>query len=302
LGSYDVDSLFVGDFQGDYDWEVIEIDYENPEMSVEINTSLSMNLTPRMITNSFLKKFQTETNIMITENSREEDKKSVYLLKPDVLMNAETTIFGRTILHQTLSIDILERKLTSKLGYKLEETLDNRYNEETAEKNIETWDAELRILTFKNTNMELHFDHVREEDSHYNSQIDLDQIEFDIQNRFSNDITLKSSVSYSYEKGDNDANDNQYSISAFELEESASYFFKRKYRLFVKASYKRNYRAGSEFLSFLNDKKEGNIFKWDVNIDYKMSNYTSLNLQYSGNSYPDEKQVHKLSIEAKAEF
>ncbi len=302
MGSYDIDTLFVGYFQGDYDWEVIEIDYDNPEMSVEINASLSMNLTPKMITKSFLRKFQTETYVMITENSREEDKKSVYLLKPDILMNSETTIFGRRILHQTLSIDILERKLTSKLGYKLEETLDSRYNEETAEKNIETWDAELRIYTFKNTNMELHFDHVKEEDSHYNSQLNLDQIEFDIQNRFSNDLTLKSSVSYSYEKGNDIANDNQYSISAFELEESASYFFKRKYRFFVKASYKRNYRDGSGFLSFLNDKKEGNIFKWDANIDYKMSNYTSLNLQYSGNSYPNEKQVHKLSIEAKAEF
>ena len=46
MGSYDVDSLFVGYFQGDYDWEVITIDYENPEMSVEINSSLSMHLTP----------------------------------------------------------------------------------------------------------------------------------------------------------------------------------------------------------------------------------------------------------------
>ncbi len=302
MGSYDIDTLFVGDFQGDYDWEIIEIDYENPEMSVEINASLSLHLTPKMITNSFLKKFQTETYIMITENSREEDKKAVYILNPEVLMDSVTTIYGRRILHQTLWLDILERKLTSKLGYKLEETLDNRYNEETAKKNVETWDAELRVLAFKNTNMELHFDHVREEDSHYNSHIDLDQIEFDIQNRFSNDITLKSSVSYSYEKGGDDANENQYSISAFEIEESASYFYKRKYRFFVKAGYKRNNRDGSGFLSFLADKKEGNIFKWDVNMDYRMSNYTSLNLQYSGNSYPEEKQVHKLSVEVKAEF
>ncbi len=302
MGSYDVDTLFVGYLQGDYDWEIIEIDYENPEMSVEINASLSMNLTPRLITNSFLKKFQTETYVMITENSREEDKKSVYFLDPDVLMHPETTIFGRRILHQTLSIDILERKLTSKLGYKLEETLDSRYNDETAKKDQETWDAELRIFVVKNTNMELHYDHVKEDDSYYNSQMELDQIEMDIQNRLSSNITLKSSISYSFEKGNDDADNNEYTISAFELEESASYFFKRKYRFFAKASYKRNNRDGSGFLSFLADKKEGNIFKWDINLDYRMSNYTSLNLQYSGNSYPDEKQIHKLSMEVKAEF
>ncbi|MDA3814145.1 MAG: hypothetical protein PF570_07825, partial [Candidatus Cloacimonetes bacterium] len=301
-GSFDVDTLFVGYFQGDYDWEVIQIDYDNPEMSVEINASLSLHLTPKMITNSFLKKFQTETYIMITENSREEDKMSVYILNPNVLMHSETTIYGRRILRQSLSFDILERKLTSKLGYKLEETLDSRYNEETAKKDQETWDAELRVLTFENTNMELHYDHMREEDSHYNSHLDLDEIELDIQNKLSSDVTLKSSVSYSYEKGNDAANDNQYTISAFEFEESASYFYKRKYRFFAKASYKRNYRDGSGFLSFLADKKEGNIFKWDVNMDYRMSNYTSLNLQYSGNSYPEEKQVHKLSVEVKAEF
>jgi hypothetical protein len=223
-------------------------------------------------------------------------------LNPSVLSHSESTIYGRRILRQSLSFDILERKLTSKLGYKLEETLDSRYNEETAKKDQETWDAELRVLTFENTNMELHYDHMREEDSHYNSHLDLDEIELDIQNKLSSDVTLKSSVSYSYEKGNDAANDNQYTISAFEFEESASYFYKRKYRFFAKASYKRNYRDGSGFLSFLADKKEGNIFKWDVNMDYRMSNYTSLNLQYSGNSYPEEKQVHKLSVEVKAEF
>ncbi|MCD6177016.1 MAG: hypothetical protein J7K29_04180, partial [Candidatus Cloacimonetes bacterium] len=302
MGSYDIDTLFVGYFQGDYDWEVIEIDYDNPEMSVEINASLSMNLTPKMITKSFLRKFQTETYITITENSRAKDKKSVYFLNPSVLMDTVTTIFGRRILHQTLSIDILERKLTSKLGYKLEETLDSRYNEETAKKNQETWDAELSILVFKNTNMELHFDHMREEDSHYNLQMEIDQIEMDIQNRLSSDVTLRSSASYSFEEGNDDANDNKYTISALKFEESASYFFKRKYRFFAKASYKRNYRDGSGFLTFLADKKEGNIFKWDITMNYRMSNYTSLNLQYSGNSYPEEKQVHKLSLEVKAEF
>ncbi|MDP8203513.1 MAG: hypothetical protein P9L95_03170, partial [Candidatus Tenebribacter mawsonii] len=228
--------------------------------------------------------------------------KSIYFLKPNVLMNSETTIFGRRMINQTLWFDIMEKKLTSKLGYKLEETLDSRYNAETSQKNNETWDAELRILTFNNTNLELHYDHLKEEDSRYNSQLELDLIEMDLQNRISSDLTFRTSVSYSLENGNDNANNNSYTIKAFELEESASYFYKRKYRFYIKASYKRNDRDGSGFLSFLVDKKEGNIFKWDMTMDYRMSNYTSLNLQYSGNSYPQEKQVHKLSMEVKAEF
>jgi len=302
MGSYDIDTLFVGVFQGDYEWEIVDIDYENHEMSVEVNGSISLHLTPKMITNSFLKKFQSETYVMITENSREDDKKSIYFLKPNVLMNSETTIFGRRMINQTLWFDIMEKKLTSKLGYKLEETLDSRYNAETSQKNNETWDAELRILTFNNTNLELHYDHLKEEESRYNSQLELDLIEMDLQNRISSDLTFRTSVSYSLENGNDNANNNSYTIKAFELEESASYFYKRKYRFYIKASYKRNDRDGSGFLSFLVDKKEGNIFKWDMTMDYRMSNYTSLNLQYSGNSYPQEKQVHKLSMEVKAEF
>jgi hypothetical protein len=130
----------------------------------------------------------------------------------------------------------------------------------------------------------------------------LDQFEVDIHNRISPDLTCRTSASYSLENGNDEANNNSYTIKAFQFEESVSYFYKRKYRFFVKASYKRNDREGSGFLSFLADKKEGNIFKWDITMDYRMSSYTSLNLQYSGNSYPQEKQVHKLSMEVKAEF
>jgi len=302
MGSYDVDTLFVGYYQGDYDWEIVEIDYDNPEMSVEVNASLSLNLTPKMITKSFLKKFQTETYLMLTENSREKDKRSVYFLKPGVLMNNETTIFGQRVLHQTLWYDILERKLTTKLNYKLEETLDNRYNNETSKKDQETWEAALNILAFKNTNMELLFVHSTEDDSYYNSKLELDQAEMNVQNRLSSDITLKSAVSFSTENGNDNLDNNQYKISAFEIEESVSYFYKRKYRFFARASYKRNNRDGSGFLSFLADKREGNIIKWDMTLNYRMNSYTSMNFQYSGNDYPDEKQVHKLSVEVKAEF
>jgi len=302
LGAYDIDTLFVGEFQGDYDWEIVDIDYENPEMSVEINGNLSINLTPKLITDSFLRKFQAETYLMITENSREENKSSVYFLDPQVLMNSQTTIFGRRSVHQTIWYDILEKKLNSKFGYKLEETLDSRYNAETLKTETETYNSELRILMIPRSNLELHFDHIEEKDSQYNSQLKTDQLSIDVQNRLSSDLTIKTSASLSNEEGNDDALENSYKIRALQFEASCSYFYKRKYRFFARASYKNNKRDGSGFLSFLSEKREGNIFKWDLTMDYRMSNYTSLNLNYSGNSYPDEDQLHKLSVEIKAEF
>ncbi|MCF7858579.1 MAG: hypothetical protein K9N07_04555 [Candidatus Cloacimonetes bacterium] len=302
LGSYSADTLFVGYFQGDYEWRVIEIDYDNPEMSVEVNTNLSLHISPEMITDSFLKKFQSETFLLLTENSRSKDKRSIYFLDQNAMMDEETTIYGRRSIKQTLWYQILERKITSKLGYKIEETLDSRYNEEISNKEQKLWETELRISAIKNTNLELHYDHSIEKDSRYNSRLLLDTYGVDILNRMSSDLTLRSSAAFSFEQGKSDTIQSEYTISAFELGESATYFFKNKYRFFVKLSYKKNQRTGSNFLNFLSEKKGGHIFKWDFNLSYNLSNFTLMNLQYSGNAYPGEKQNHRVSLELKAEL
>ncbi|MCD4795982.1 MAG: hypothetical protein K8R49_02270 [Candidatus Cloacimonetes bacterium] len=302
MGSYDVDSVYVGFNEGDYDWEVTEIDYQNPEMSVEVNTNFTLYLSPQMVSSSFLKRFQTETNLMISENSTESDKVKIYLLMPEILMNNETTIYGRNSFYQTIWYDIINKKLTSKIKYKQEKTLDNRYNDQS-ERNFKTnWEGNLRLTAIKNANIELLYKNSNEEDSRYDSRSDLNSFELDIRNRFSNDLILKSSFQYSREIGGKEDESDEYEINAYEVLETVTFFFKRKYRLFGKFSYKKNVRTGSSFLSFLADKKEGDIFKWNMNLNYKVSRYISANLEYSGNSYPRQDDVHQLSMEVKAEF
>jgi hypothetical protein len=302
MGSYDIDTVYVGFNQGDYDWKVIEIDYENPDMSVEVNATLNLNLNPKLLTNSFLRKFQSETYLLVSENSTEDEKRKIYLLSPDVLMNSETTIYGRQIIQQTLWYEMIKRKLTSKFKYKQESTLDNRYVDVSERKDITDWEGTLRLTSLKNANIELIYENRTEEDSRYESSTILNFYALDMRNRLNDDLTINSSLQYSQEDGNKSNNSNKYKIKAYEFEESVTYFFKRKYRLFAKASYKRNTRSGSAFLSFLADKKDGNIFKWNMNLDYRMSNYTSARLEYSGDSYPDREQIHQLSIEVKAEF
>ncbi|MCK4312682.1 MAG: hypothetical protein KAW88_08110 [Candidatus Cloacimonetes bacterium] len=302
MGSYDVDTVYVGFSEGDYDWEITEIDYDHPEMSVEVNTSFTLYLNPGMISKSFLQKFQTETYLMISENSTEDDKVKVYLLEPGVLMNDETTIYSRNSFQQTLWYDIISRKLTSRLRYKQEKTLDNRYLEES-ERNVQKdWEATLRLTSLKNVNIELQFENSKEENSRYDSETESNSFVLDIRNRLTNDLTLKSSIQYSKEEGNKSNDSNLYEINSYEILETLTYFFKRKYRLFTKISFKRNERSGSPFLSFLADKKEGNIFKWNLNLDYKVSSFISAKLEYSGNSLPEQDDVHQLSFEVKAEF
>ncbi len=302
MGSYDVDTVYVGFNQGDYEWKVTEIDYDNPDMSVEINATLNLNLNPKLLTNSFLKKFQSEIYLLVSENSTEDEKRKIYLLSPDVLMNSETTIYGRRIIQQTLWYEMIKRKLTSKFKYKQEKTLDNRYVDVSERKDITDWEGTLRLTSLKNANIELVYENRQEEDSRYESSTVLNFYALDMRNRLNDDLTMYSSLQYSQEDGNMSNNSNKYQIIAYKIEESVTYFFKRKYRLYGKASYKRNTRSGSTFLSFLADKKDGDISKWNVNLDYRMSNYTSARLEYSGDSYPDREQVHQLSIEVKAEF
>ncbi|MBC8415216.1 MAG: hypothetical protein ISS80_01140 [Candidatus Cloacimonetes bacterium] len=302
MGSYDVDTVYVGFNQGDYEWKVTEIDYDNPDMSVEVNATLNLNLNPKLLTNSFLKKFQSETYLLVSENSTEDEKRKVYLLSPDVLMNSETTIYGRRIIQQTLWYEMIKRKLTSKFKYKQEKTLDNRYVDVSERKDITDWEGTLRLTSLKNANIELVYENRQEEDSRYESSTVLNFYALDMRNRLNDDLTMYSSLQYSQEDGNKSNNSNKYQIIAYKIEESVTYFFKRKYRLYGKASYKRNTRSGSTFLSFLADKKDGDIFKWNLNLDYRISNYTSARLEYSGDSYPDREQIHQLSIEVKAEF
>ena len=123
-----------------------------------------------------------------------------------------------------------------------------------------------------------------------------------MRNRINKDLNLKSSFTITSEDGKRNDSSNHYKINAFKIEEAVTYFMKRKYRLFTKWDFIHNLRSGSDYLGFLADKKDGNIFKWKLNLDYKVNSYTSAGLIYSGSSYPDEKDEHKLSVEVKAEF
>lgn len=302
MGSYDEDSLYVGFGAGDYDWKIIKIDYDNPRMSVQVNANFTLHLNPKMITKSYLSRFQTETNLQVAENSTEEDKTKVYLLDPAYLMQVNTTLYGRTLIQQTLWYNLIENKLTTKARYKQEETLDNRYNNETEETSKRSWEGTIRLTSIKKSNFELLYENSRQEESIYQSETNLNSCTLDIRNQLNADLLLNTALLYSNENGNKADNSNEYRIDSYEISEALTCYLKKKYRLFGKLSFKHNERGGSTFLSFLADKKDGNIFKWNLNLNYRVNSYTSAKLEYIGSSYPGQKDEHKISVEVKAEF
>ncbi len=302
MGSYDEDSLYVGLGEGDYEWKIVQIDYDNPQMSVEVNANFNLNLNPGQVTNTVLNRIRTETNLQVSENSKAADKRKIYLLDPDILMNENTTLFGRKMQQQTVWLNIIKNKLNTKIRYKNEDILDNRYNEVSEKTEKTNWETNLRIRAIPNTNLELIWEKSEVEESRYQSFSEISSYVLEIRNQLNRNANLKSALEYGREAGRKNDQTQSYQIESYQIAETLTYFPGSKYRFFGKVSWKRNNRSGSEFLSFLDDKKDGNIFKWNLSLDYRVSSITSARMEYSGEIYPAKDTEHKISLEVKAEF
>ncbi|OQX71852.1 MAG: hypothetical protein B6D62_01195 [Candidatus Cloacimonas sp. 4484_275] len=301
-GIYDSTGVVDETGEGGWDWVVTDIDYEHPQMSVEVNGNFSLFITPASITNSFWKKLQSETAWVVTENSISENKTAVYLLQPSVLMNKKTTIYGRNDFEQTLWLEILKRRINSRLRFHLQKSLDKRYNDESEEKEEKSWEGTLRFLSFLKAGLEIGFEKRTEKNSYYLSESKFNIFKINLRKQILKGFTLNSQIDFSNEQTNKNGEKDDFEINSLKLTENITYFFKRKYRIFSRLIFKKNMRKGSAYLNYLNEKKNGNIFKWNLSVVYKIGKFTSANLEYSGNSYPETKDVHKIKVEVKAEF
>ncbi|MCD4818340.1 MAG: hypothetical protein K8S23_06580 [Candidatus Cloacimonetes bacterium] len=299
-GSYYADTTYVGLGEGNYDWEITGTNYKDPELSVEVNANIRTFITPKMIMDNYLKRFQWETHLQIIENSKATDRRKVYYFHPDFIMNDEETLHGQHIFRNIFWYELIPHKLTHRTTFERKKTLDNRYQD--IDKTLsDDWEFSLTLSKFYKTNLELIYENKKQEESHYNSKTKTDMINLDIRNRLFSETSLTSSIRYISETGSSLSSYGSYDLKSIEISEKTNFYFFKKYRLFGKFTYKKNMRSG-DFLSSINEKKNGNIFKWFFTIDYRFNNYTTVNLEYSGKKYPDDKSQHKMELEVKAEF
>jgi len=299
LGIYD--SLgFVAE-EGEYDYVITSIDYDNPQMSVEVNASASIYCDPGRVTDSFLKRINLETFLFISENSRADAKQKVYFFDPDYVRNDEFTLYGRRLMDQVIWLDIVNRKITMKLDYRNSETVDQRYNDRLESSKVERKGIMLRFLQFMNSNCEISYEREKQTESRFEIDNEKDGINFSIQNQLAPDATLNSAVIYEYEQGTENGITNKYEIESWMLEEKIIWNAVRRYRFYSGISYRNNQREGFGSTSYI-DKLSGDIFKWNLGLNYRVNNYTYFNVEYSGNSYPLRDAVHKLRMEINAEF
>ncbi|MBT3168956.1 MAG: hypothetical protein HN952_04490 [Candidatus Cloacimonetes bacterium] len=278
---------------GEYDYVITGVDYENPQPSIELNANFRFFVNPNLLTNSFLKIFRTESHLMISENSKSPQKMRVYYLDQNILLNENFTLYGSCKIQQILWIDF-GKKVTSRFKIKNEKIIDTRYNDEMEKRETQFFEAKFNLNFLRNTNSEIIFENAK---SKINSvQSEINSIQLDIRNKMTGNFTLQSTFDFSEESGFDTSN---YQITSLRINEHLTCFWKRKYRLLASLTCKRNF---SDFSGYYNEKKDGFIFKWFSNVYFSLNNYTSFSLKYSGQKYPNEDDLHKFSAEIKAEF
>jgi len=299
LGIYDSLGFIAED--GEYDYVITDIDYDDPQMSVEVNASINLFIDPGRNGNSFLDKLRSETYLFISENSTSSRKKKLYMLDPQVLRNKEHTLYGRSVLDQVIWLDVLPGRILGRLNYGSSETVDQRYNDTMESDKLHSYELMLRLLKYWSSNFEISAERREEEESRFELKVKADIFSLSVQNKLLDNTKLNSELIYNSEQGSEQGSGNQYEISTWELVEIITWNSGRKYRLSARFNYKRNKRSGYGQTSYI-DKMDGDIFKWNSSFNYRVNSYTYLKLEYTGNSYPIRDTEHKLRMEIRAEF
>jgi hypothetical protein len=76
----------------------------------------------------------------------------------------------------------------------------------------------------------------------------------------------------------------------------------QKYRVTASLGMGYNDRKGSDYLSFLPEKRQGFFVDGNISTNYRINDFSSLSLEYKANKYPKNKASHNLKLEFRAEL
>lgn len=298
LGLYD--SLGVLSDDGEYDWIITAIDYDNPQMSVEINANATLNLVPKNITQSFWSRIQWESYLLRNENTAEEKSWKLYLLHPDATMQNSSIYSSRTF-RNTLWIDLIRRSLSGKVRHQSDKTLDNRYNATTETIEKEQWQASLQYRMPERSSLELTTTWAEEQDSRLQQSIENSEVELDYRRSITQQLSSSTASAFTREEGIITSSNATYTMDSYTLRQQLTWLWATKYRAFGQMELRYNQREGIQATSFF-DKNDGLVTKWHLTIDYRMNSVTTAVLSYAGKNNPADPAEHELRMEIKAEF
>ncbi len=296
LGIYDSTGVYTPD--GDYDYVYITSD--EGTLSTEANAQLSIYLKPG---NKFpaWRRLHTDIIVQATEQSDSLGDWRGYFFLPGSVFNEDTTIFGKQSYSQTLWLDIVPSRVMGNLNVRFDRSLDNRF-QSRSRTSQSVYGAEVDLKGYLGNNYNATFEHTRETDTRYMSDISRNALEALVQRNLTSSSTLTLDLSAFTEEGLQQSGTDDYSLRGLGLKPGYRGIWGREGRISGGFGLRYNQRSGSDFLSFLPGKRDGLLLNWNLTAIYRLNDFSSITFEYTGNSYPDDDTAHNLKLEFKAEL
>jgi len=299
-GSYDSTGVWVD--KGDFEWDVAIVG--EPIKSIEVHANLNTYLYPANFVKrendlyELLSKINSETNISISEQTENSQRRKVYLLLPSAIMN-EFSIYSRQEIRQTIWYNITKNKMISRYSFRTDKTQDKRYQDLQSLKISEN-EFSLRLLKVYYSDFEAIIRFRNENDSRYDMKTDTKSHELFIRTSYDNNLIFTTGLGY--EKEDVLSHGFKQIIDRYMFSEDIVYFLGFKYRFNSTFSLKYNEVKDTISTYIPYEKLPGFNSNWSTGIEYRQNQIFSLNLDYSGHKYVRQEIFHQIKMEAKAEF
>ncbi len=296
LGLYDSTGVYTTD--GDYDY--IYITSDQGVLSTELNGQLSIYLKPGNIFPNW-RRIHSDIIVQATEQSPELQSWRSYFFYPGTVFDADTTIFGKQSYTQTLWLDIIDNHVMGNASLQIDRNLDNRYQSLSRTYQI-LRSMELDFKQYWGNNFNAKYEHSIETDTRYMSDITLQTLGLLIQRNISTSSIVLLNLSAFAEDGKNQSNAEAYTLRGGGVEPSYRGSWGKKGRFSSRLGIRYNQRSGSDFMNFLPEKRDGFLANWGISALYRINNFSSVSLEYTGSAYPDDDMKHSLKLEFKAEL
>lgn len=298
LGLYDSTGVSIP--SGDYDY--VFITSSTGSLSSDINALFTLYLKPGYIsTNKLLKRWQSDTTLNLNEQSSLRDDWKRYIFYPGTVYNESSTIYGKQNLQQNIWFDIVQNHITGNLQVSIDRSLDKRY--QTTERSYSLGRAaQIDIKDYNAYKTRLQYNQEYSDDSRYQSRTESKSFSALVQRNLATLTNIQTEFVYSSENGSKQDGGEAYRLTSYKLSPSVKSAWMQKYRLSATVSVANNVLSGSNYFSFLPQKRAGWLTALTTSAIYRLNSFSSFSLDYRLTDYPQEKTRHELKLEFKAEL
>ena len=299
LGSYNADSVYV--VNGDYDYVFTTSGAGQLANDINANLSANYHLSNKIKPNSFWHRFHIDSSFQVSHNTTAEGDAKLYLMLWDNFFKSDSTKFGRRFMQHNLWMDIYRDVVTGNLKYEVSNTMDNRY-QEFSKTYIENRELELDWKQIRGYKLQTSILNGIEKNSRYSSEVCINEISANLFRNVTPAVNFQFNTSFRHEQGNSTTQTQPYTINSLRINPQTTLFLRNKYRITGNFLAQYNQRYGSNLLLFLPEKRDGLLFTWSLQTQYRLNSFTSGVFEYSGKSYPQVTVLHELKMEFRAEL